>query len=165
MNPYIWVNLLDGWLLYIIFLDRNIIYRLTLPRNIRNNTITLVVDNHQSRMNSWAIDPPHPMLLINFDEFGFSRGRERGKTITVYAHKKCSTNPYWREETELHHIFLVASIKAGCTYIRLLCLSPRIRFDEDIINTFFNFLGTFTLLQKDIWEQIQCFLNNLVQFL
>lgn len=86
-------------------------------------------------------DPPHPLLLINFDESGFSRRRERGKTKTVYAHKKCSTKPYWREETELHHISLVAAITAGCTYLRSLCLSPRKRFDDDINDTFFNSWG------------------------
>ena len=52
--------------------------------------------------------------------------------------KKCKAEPFWREETEIHHISLVAAITAGCTYLRSLCLSPKKMLDENIIDTFFN---------------------------
>lgn len=76
------------------------------------------------------VDPPHPLLLINFDESSFSHVQERGKTKTAYTHKKSSTKPYWRKETELNFISMVVAIIAGCIYLRFLCLIQRKRLDN-----------------------------------
>ena len=58
-----YVSQSSGWMTsklfvaFCIFFACNIsAYRLTLPRNTQNSTITLIVDNHPSRMNSWAIE-------------------------------------------------------------------------------------------------------------
>ena len=43
-------------------------YRLSLPQNIRNEKIILLVDNHTSRCNSWAIEflARHNIDLLTF---------------------------------------------------------------------------------------------------
>lgn len=105
---------------------------------LRSNISIDEVEQYFAEIDEMMKDPPHPLLFINFDESGFSRRRQKGKTKSVYIHKKCIVEPYWREETELHHISLVAAITAGCTYLRSLCLSPRKRLDDDILDTFFN---------------------------
>lgn len=83
------------------------------------------------------LDPPHPLLLINFDETGFGRRPNKGKSKTVYVSKKCHIKPYWREQMDQLHVSLVVAITAGCNSLSPLCLSTRKRTDPDLDDTFF----------------------------
>ena len=81
-------------------------------------------------------NPPHPCLLLNFDETGFGRRPDKGKRKTVVISKKCSIHHYWKETYDIHHISVVSCISAACTFLKPLFLSTRVNLDPDITNTF-----------------------------
>ena len=95
------------------------------------------VNSYISAIEEMMQDPPHPFLLINFDETGFGRRPNKGKSKTVYVSKKCHIKPYWREQADQHHVSLVVAITAGCNSLPPLCLSTRKRTDPDLDETFF----------------------------
>lgn len=98
-------------------------------------------------------NPPHPLLLLNFDETGFGKRPEKGKRKSVVVYNECKNLPYWREITELHHVSLVACITAACTSLRPLLLSTRKTLDQDINGTFFNRWGSYRCTPKGYINQ------------
>ncbi|KAH0790775.1 putative transposase [Histomonas meleagridis] len=99
------------------------------------------------------IDPPNPHLLMNFDETGFSKRPDKGKTKSVFICNDCEIKPYWRATVEQHHISLVAAITASCLSIRPLLLSTRKTFDQDLEETFFCRWGTCIYTPKGYMTQ------------
>ena len=111
------------------------------------------VERYIQEIEALIANPPIPQLLINFDETGFNKRPEKGKRKNVFVCKDCNANPYWREDTDLHHISLVTAITAACTSLRPLCLSTRKTFDEDIHNTFFFRWGSYFQTRKGYMTQ------------
>lgn len=109
-------------------------------------------------------DPPPPELILNFDETGFSRRPQKGKRKSVFISKNCQVSPYWRENSELHHISLVTCITAACSSLRPLLLSTRIRMDKDISKTFFESWASHFTTKKGYMTQksMEFWLQNIV---
>lgn len=95
-------------------------------------------------------DPPPPCLVLNVDETGFSKRPEKGKIKNVFIKKGCPIKPFWRENSDIHHISLVTTITAACTAFRPLCLSTRKKMDSDIGGTFSNLGLVISKPKKDI---------------
>ena len=95
------------------------------------------VNRYISEIEEMLKNPPHPFLLINFDEIGFGRRPEKGKRKNVYISKSSCIKPFFREQTDSYHVSVVVAVTAGCIDVTPLYLSPRKRFDEDLNSTFF----------------------------
>ena len=111
------------------------------------------VERYIGEIEEMMRDPPIPQLLINFDETGFGKRPEKGKRKSVFICNDCNINPYWREDTDRHHISLVAAISAACTSIRPLLLSTRKTIDADLVDTFFYRWGSYLSTQKGYMTQ------------
>ena len=55
------------------------------------------VNRYFDQIGQMMKDPPHPFLLINYDEIGFGKRSEKGKRKNVYIIKNAKFKPYWRE--------------------------------------------------------------------
>ena len=87
---------------------------------------------------------PNPLLVLNMDESGFGRRPKKGKRKNVIISKRCTVQPFWRENTDNPHISLIMCTSAECDYLRPMLISTRARFDPDIANTFFHLSSEYT---------------------
>ena len=95
------------------------------------------VNRYISSVERILLDHPPPCLILNFDETGFSKRPGKCKIRKVFIKKGCPIKPFWRENSEIHHISLVTTITAACTSLHPLCLSTRKKMDLDIGDIFF----------------------------
>lgn len=125
------------------------------------------VNRYLSQVDEMMKDPPNPFLLINFDEIGFGKRAQKGKRKNVYVIKNLDVKPFWREQTDIHHISVVAAVSAACSSITPLFLSTRKKLDEDLKQTLFlrscNYFqtekGYMTILSTVFWVR-----NNLAPY-
>lgn len=111
------------------------------------------VNRYISSIERILLDPPPPCLILNFDETGFSKRPEKGKIRKVFIKKGCPIKPFWRENSEIHHVSLVTTITAACTSLRPLCLSTRKKMDLDIGDTFFESWASYYQTPKGYMTQ------------
>ena len=117
------------------------------------------VNRYFDQIGQMMKDPPHPFLLINYDEIGFGKRSEKGKRKNVYIIKNAKFKPYWREQTDAHHVSVVVGISAACCSLTPLFLSTRKKFDDDLYDTLFlrscNYFqtrkGYMTILSTVVW--------------
>lgn len=114
----------------------------------RANISISEVENYFNEIEELMKDPPNPFLLINFDETGFEKRPQKGKRKSIYVAKKCNVEPFYREQTEPHHISLVVGVSAACCDITPLFLSTRKKLDADINDTFFHRRATYFQTRK-----------------
>ena len=118
----------------------------------RSNISLNEVQRYIRDIEEMMANPPHPSLLLNFDETGFGRRPEKGKRKTVVVSKDCEL-AYWKERADLHHISVVSCISASCIALRPLLLSTRKHMDDDINNTFFERWGSYFYTPKGYMTQ------------
>lgn len=106
------------------------------------------VKRYISQVERILSNNPNPLLVLNMDETGFGRRPEKGKRKNVIISKRCTVQPFWRENTDSHHISLIMCISAACDYLRPMLISTRARFDPDIANTFFHRWSEYTKTLK-----------------
>ena len=111
------------------------------------------VERYIKEVEEMMKNPPHPCLLLNFDETGFGRRPDKGKRKSVIISKKCDVTPYWKETHDLHHISVVSCVTAACTSLPPLFLSTRVRLDPDISDTFFERWAKYYHTQKGYMTQ------------
>ncbi|OHT08675.1 hypothetical protein TRFO_22767 [Tritrichomonas foetus] len=114
----------------------------------RSNLSIEAVESYISTIEEVMKSPPHPLLLLNFDETGFGRRPDKGKRKYVYTHKECNIKPFWREISDIHHVSMVVCISAACTHLKPLLLSTRKTIDPDLVNSFFFRWGNYFQTNK-----------------
>ena len=107
--------------------------------NINIDDVNRYINNIEEMMKN----PPHPFLLINYDEIGFGRRPQKGKRKNVYISKNSCVKPFFREQTDSYHVSVVVAVTAACNDVTPLYLFPRKRFDDDLKDTFFLFLANY----------------------
>ena len=67
---------------------------------------------------------------------------------SMYVAKGCNLQPFFREQTDPHHISVVVGVNVACCEVTPLSLSTPKKMDSDIDDAFFNRRATYFQTRK-----------------